>query len=92
MNKLKIRLDIIISKHAEYRARTRLNWDLRELKDQAEEAIYSGALMVYDNTYGTEWRKVCATYGNNSLPYYNNGVIFIFIDDKLITVFDPHVL
>ena len=74
-----------MTKHAVERALERFGWDFNTLKSNAEEALREGIFLLHDDALGPLF-YTCKDDGG--MPYLSKGVVYIFVDDKLITVYN----
>lgn len=73
-----------ITRHAEIRAHERFGWDCAELRRKAELSLTDGIYIFFDEVLESIFAS-CKK--NGGLPYLHGGVIFVFDDEKLVTVY-----
>ena len=78
-------MNIWITKHAVDRALERFGWDTHKLFNQAIKSLNDGLYVLDDETLYPMFIE-SATYGGG-LPYMYEGVVFVFDEDRLITVY-----
>jgi len=78
--------NIKITLHAVKRAKTRFNWSKNLLFQKAIESLNSGLLIINDEFLTALYRQV-TYYNPHSFLYYYEGIVFVFDEDKLVTVY-----
>jgi len=76
---------IKLTKHALMRAKERFNWTRKMLNDKALLSLEEGIFVPFDEVLKVMFNNNIKREG--SMLYYNEGVIFIFDDNILITVY-----
>lgn len=77
--------NIKITNHARKRAQERMGWDKKQLKIVASEAVTEGVYALHDETMREIMYKTCKY--NGGIPYLYKGAVFVFVEDRLITVY-----
>ena len=78
-------MKIYITKHARDRAFERFGWHYWQLKDQAVKSLTEGSYVMYEEVLRDLFEKSCIA--RETLPYLLDGVVFIFKENVLITVY-----
>lgn len=73
-----------ITRHAILRAQERFGWDCDELKRKAHLSLTDGIYVFFDDMLSLVFDSCKCKKG---LIYYNEGVVFVFIDAVLLTVY-----
>ena len=77
---------VFITHHAEKRASERFGWTWSHLYDQANKSVSDG-LLIIDDPFLMELFKYTLEYRPNAILYMYKGAIFVFCDDRLVTIF-----
>jgi hypothetical protein len=77
---------ISVTAHAVERGTERFNWSKSQLIAKSITALEVGHLIT-DDPFLVELFHRTVQYYKHNIYYYNEGVVFVFDDDRLITVF-----
>lgn len=79
-------IKIIVTAHAKDRALVRFGWSVGELVNKAISALYEGMLPSEDEFLADLYED---TMINNphSVLYYHEGVVYVFDEDRLVTLY-----
>lgn len=78
--------DVNVTRHAAKRAQERFSWSKNELATKASLALNKGTLVTEDE-YLKDLFKNTLVFNKHSLLYYHDGVVFVFDEDRLVTIY-----
>ena len=76
---------IQLSFHSKERAKERMSWSSGKLRKEASQALNNGIIASDDPFLKEIYKRNLSC--SNGVPYYYNGIIYVFVGSLLVTVY-----